>query len=419
LLLQLGRKPEAVGLLKQLLALGDDGHDSLYDWRDRVTWQEDTAAALTDLIRADLQQGESAAALMTWEHSLTAPCRSRTMLPTAASLLHEQGELVLTYVDDGDRLHLFLRGDGQISSSPLELAALQLGRLARVFARANADPLTPIGELNRLGGQLFEAILGPLASKLGSGGTLIFEISGDLARVPLNALPYRGGYLADRYRIVVRPVVGCLRQEPSGRTAHEAVLAVASPALDEKRHDAFPPLQDAREEAASIQRSFPATKLIEGREATVERIEASLPGSTIFHFAGHSSPRAAGIELIVAPGDSQSDGVWQAWRVNPKLLSSCRLAVFSACSTASPDASRDASPEDVVRAFLAAGVPEVVASQWNVDSAATVAFMGAFYSALAKGISTREAMQIAQKTVRNNPATAHPFYWAAFQLFSS
>jgi len=39
-----------------------------------------------------------------------------------------------------------------------------------------------------------------------------------------------------------------------------------------------------------------------------------------------------------------------------------------------------------------------------------------FYSGLADGLGTAEALRAAQERLRAEPATAHPFYWAGFVL---
>jgi CHAT domain-containing protein len=95
-----------------------------------------------------------------------------------------------------------------------------------------------------------------------------------------------------------------------------------------------------------------------------------------------------------------------------------KLAVLSACGTANTDQGL-AGPGNLVRAFLSAGVPHVVASKWRVDSQVTSELMTDFYSGLVSGKSVPEALRIAEARVRSHPETAHPYYWAAFASFGS
>ncbi len=65
-------------------------------------------------------------------------------------------------------------------------------------------------------------------------------------------------------------------------------------------------------------------------------------------------------------------------------------------------------------AFLGAGVPAVVASLWPVADGITAVLMERFYAELASGQSPAVALAVAQRDLRDNPETAHPFHWAGF-----
>jgi CHAT domain-containing protein len=67
--------------------------------------------------------------------------------------------------------------------------------------------------------------------------------------------------------------------------------------------------------------------------------------------------------------------------------------------------------------FLNAGVPQVMASRWNVDSRATAVFMNAFYDRLLKGQPAAVAIRAIASDIRKRPVGAHPYYWAAFSLY--
>ena len=73
--------------------------------------------------------------------------------------------------------------------------------------------------------------------------------------------------------------------------------------------------------------------------------------------------------------------------------------------------------DNLALAFLTAGVPQVVASRWDVDSAATATLMRAFYQHYVAGGSAAHALQAAAGKLRASPATGHPYYWAAFDAF--
>ena len=103
--------------------------------------------------------------------------------------------------------------------------------------------------------------------------------------------------------------------------------------------------------------------------------------------------------------------------LNPRNLRECRLAVLSACSTAGGEGAALGDPGNLVGAFLLAGVPEVVASRWNVNSAVTTTLMRVFYQRVLDGDSVALALQRAGESVRQSPETAHPFFWASFSAY--
>jgi len=61
----------------------------------------------------------------------------------------------------------------------------------------------------------------------------------------------------------------------------------------------------------------------------------------------------------------------------------------------------------------------VIASRWDVNSRATSVLVAAFYREIAKGAKPQDALAAAIQELRRQPAYAHPYYWAAFDLFRS
>ena len=71
------------------------------------------------------------------------------------------------------------------------------------------------------------------------------------------------------------------------------------------------------------------------------------------------------------------------------------------------------------RSFLSAGTSTLLASLWPVSDAATETLMTTLYDDLAKGVVVQDAMRDAQRAVLANPETAHPFFWAPFNLIGN
>jgi CHAT domain-containing protein len=69
-------------------------------------------------------------------------------------------------------------------------------------------------------------------------------------------------------------------------------------------------------------------------------------------------------------------------------------------------------------AFSQAGAESIVASLWKVNDLAARDFMVTFHRGL-QTVDRASALQRAQLALRQNPRTAHPFYWAPFILFGA
>jgi len=150
-------------------------------------------------------------------------------------------------------------------------------------------------------------------------------------------------------------------------------------------------------------------------------MEQHRPDTELLHFSGHGFSNAGNGGLLLSPGELGADeaGVLDGNAMAQQDWSRCRLAVLSACSTGTGETSGPVNPESLVRGLLWAGVARVVASRWNADSETGVQFMDRFYANLLGGKEVAVALQQAAKELRENEATSHPFYWAAFQSFGT
>ena len=91
------------------------------------------------------------------------------------------------------------------------------------------------------------------------------------------------------------------------------------------------------------------------------------------------------------------------------------VAVLSACETGRGESDWDEGVVGLPWAFLAAGTPAVVVSQWKVASQSTARLMVEFHTRLRhSGTSPATALRGAQRALRKIPRYRHPFYWAPF-----
>jgi len=88
------------------------------------------------------------------------------------------------------------------------------------------------------------------------------------------------------------------------------------------------------------------------------------------------------------------------------------LVVMSACETGKGDIQNGRGVFGLQRAMRAAGAESVVMSLWSVDDDATSALMQSFYGHWLNGLSTPDALKMAQDDLRQK--RPHPYYWGAW-----
>jgi CHAT domain-containing protein len=221
--------------------------------------------------------------------------------------------------------------------------------------------------------------------------------------------------LGVRHRVSVTPSASLLALlRGRGDRGGQRMLAIAgAPA------PGHAPLAGARREVGEL-----ATRY-QGVDAWVAsaRGHASLePGRLAdyraFHFAGHAHvddqlPWRSG--LLIGADARGEDSLLTADRIAASRLKAS-LVVLSSCESGRGRARAGEGVSGLASAFLAAGGSAVVASLWPVEDRATERLMTSFYDGLARGLAADRALADAQASVRADPASAAPFYWAGFVL---
>jgi len=142
----------------------------------------------------------------------------------------------------------------------------------------------------------------------------------------------------------------------------------------------------------------------------------------IVHFATHGlinseHPELSGLVLSLVDEEGRpQDGFLRAHDVyNMKL--GVDLVVLSACQTALGKQIKGEGLVGLVRGFMYAGAPRVVASLWDVKDEATAELMKRFYQGMLKeGLRPAAALRAAQVSLRKEPLWEAPYYWAGFVL---
>jgi CHAT domain-containing protein len=148
-----------------------------------------------------------------------------------------------------------------------------------------------------------------------------------------------------------------------------------------------------------------------GAEATLAALRDAAPAADVVHLACHAQFRADSpyfSALHLADGEL-------SLRDAAALPLVASLVTLSACETGLSRAAPGDELIGLVRGFLLAGAPNVLATLWTVDDASTAALMEDFYAGLCAGARPAAALRAAQSASAS--AGRHPFYWAAFALY--
>jgi CHAT domain-containing protein/Tfp pilus assembly protein PilF len=151
-------------------------------------------------------------------------------------------------------------------------------------------------------------------------------------------------------------------------------------------------------------------------------LSPSLADYRVIHFATHGllnsrRPELSGIVLSFVDAEGRPQDGFVTLSDILSLQLNAELVVLSACRTA---LGRDVKGEGLVgltRGFMAAGVPRVIASLWDVQDVSTAELMTRFYRGVFKqGQSPAAALRAAQLVMLKDPRWSEPYYWAAFTL---
>ncbi len=132
--------------------------------------------------------------------------------------------------------------------------------------------------------------------------------------------------------------------------------------------------------------------------------------------AAKASPRSPLSPPVGGASTTDADGMLQASEI-AQLKLNADLVVLSACNTAEGgDELGGSALQGLSDSFFAAGARAVVASHWEVPTGATETLMTALFDPTNRSRGLAQGLRRSQLALIAQPATSHPFYWAAFTI---
>ena len=268
-----------------------------------------------------------------------------------------------------------------------------------------------------IGDQIGSLLLAPLGIE--AGKRLVIVPHGPLHYLPFQALRLDGQYLIERNPISIAPSISiAARLVERTPTATAQLVAFGNPSISP---DVADPLPGAEREVQELARQFPGAKLFFNAEANETNFRASGPQARLLHVAAHATADALDplhSKVLLADENGQPNYL-EAKDVLEMDLGNVAMIALSACESGLGRIDNGDEVLGFTRSFLSAGTSTLLASLWPVSDAATEKLMTTLYADLAKGDQVQDAMRHAQRAVMADPETAHPFYWAPFNLIGN
>ncbi|MDR3774690.1 MAG: CHAT domain-containing tetratricopeptide repeat protein [Terracidiphilus sp.] len=335
-----------------------------------------------------------------------------------------------------DRVLLYQAGAEGVRWTQIRTGKEDVLSAADSLERAVNSPATPMNAVDRAARRVGELLIDPLdrigvspwGGQAGQSRRLLLEADPLLGNLPWPSVATAAGELGLGSNLEESPSLLLAWRANAAQAAPGKTLVVgASVASGESQL-----LPEVLQEARAVARFDRASTLLLGDEATEPRVAAQLATASVLHFAGHAARQDGSSRLLLAPAKAASgaagklpagvlpDTPWldsAVLRKHPPRLA--RLAVFSACSSGKKEQGWNHGMDDIVATLASLGVPDVVATRWQIDSGAAVPMMDAFYGGLAHGLTVPQALTAARRQMVSDPRYRHPYYWAAWYASGS
>jgi CHAT domain-containing protein/cytochrome c-type biogenesis protein CcmH/NrfG len=359
----------------------------------------------TGLAQVLLTGGDAAGALAAWQASRPRFAAHHNAGADSPALL-----IAIAILPRG--IAVFSKSQSWCRFRMVAAAPADVERMCRRFVRLCSSPASDLPELHTAARQLYAWLLAPELAGLRSGARIELQTDGWISAIPFPALTPKP--------FVIERIEGGSPQPAPDETfgPDSPALLVSVPSARAPDGSRLPILSAVRGEVEDVHASLSHAAVLQDDLATPEALRAAVPRAAIFHFAGHGWSDGGNGGLLLTPDSSGEARYLTAYEITSENWSGCRLAVLSACLSATGELRGPVNNQSLVRALLGAGAQRVIAAEWSVDSEATRLLMREFYVELMRGRSAPEALGRARIALSTQARWSHPYYWAAFDVFS-
>jgi CHAT domain-containing protein len=332
-----------------------------------------------------------------------------------------------------DKLLIWVVTQSSVRVAEKSISSSDLSSRILSYCKSISSPEKSREDMRGPGIDLYGILFEPIESFLDKGKQIVIVPDKALNFLPFNALlsPRTGKYLVNDYLLTVSPsatvfLLGSRTARAMSGSASETVLSVGNPSFDKSKFPQLSDLPSSAREAEQVSRCYASALVLTGRSATKQALVDGIRNSAVVHIASHylvdpDNPMRSELVTAASPGQGSSqsalDGLLRADEIYHLRMPLTKLVVLSACRTGMERYYKGEGMIGMSRTFLAAGVPMVVASLWQVASDPTADLMVDFHQRrTAGGMSTAAALRQAQLDMIGSSdfRFRQPYYWAPF-----
>ena len=352
---------------------------------------------------------------------------------------------VIQYSVLANKILIWVLDSNQFSTSTVAISQEELKKKVKAYlGEISQDTGDESDSISAQAKHLYEILVKPVSHLLGRDQRICIVADKVLCNLPFETLisTETQTYLVEDFAVLYSPsssvLIACNEEARIRQSADfERLLAVGNPDFDRSLYKGFSDLPAAKTEVERIAAYYrqgladgsggaAQPVVLIGSAASESKVTSEMQKATIIHFAAHSvldddSVLRSKILLSKEPNHrgQGSDGVLESREIQQTKLPKARLVVLSSCQSGIDRYYNGEGTMSLARSFMAAGVPTVVASLWEVDSSATAELMIEFHRLRQKeGLSVSESLRKAKLRMLNDPGGRfrHPYFWSAFIL---
>jgi len=323
----------------------------------------------------------------------------------------EKKILLVDYYVTGDRILVWLIGSEGIKTKEINIKGINLKKKIQDARKALTSTE---GDYQKICQELYQILFAHIKPLIGSKTIMGIIPHRSLFYLPFQALKGEEGFLVDDYNFFYIPSASvysyCLSKNRENR---ESYLGFGNPSFEGEN---LPPLPLSAEEVKIVSRDFSYNDVFTGINATETKFKEISSNFDVIHLSTHglADDQRPLFSMICLARDDQNDGDVKAYEVFSLNLKA-NLVVLGACETGLGKLSEAEGLVGLVRSFLYAGTPSVIASLWSVYDRPTMELFINFFKYWKKeGLTKAEALSRAQRELAKE--YGYPVAWAGFIL---